>query len=553
MTTTESMEKSKYLLIPVPPTPNGRLHLGHMAGPYLRMDMLRRSLEQDGHEVELWTGTDSHDSFVLHRAYLSDLTPVEVCEKFHPLIEADMKALGIKVDGFVDTLTGEGRNLQEQHACEATDELLANGLATERTESILYDEVHKLPVVGTWLSGLCPQCGSPCIGYFCEGCFTHNQPSELLNRSSRMPGGSLVTRTVDSIFLEIPDALSHIELLEEMGVLPAAIDVVRWMLATPNRNFRISVPIDWGLTYEPDSQGQARSIFEVLWELYTYSEMQAKRSPHLIPAWKAESDIKAIVACGVDNTIALLMGCVGVYSQLPGAKPPEHIHINYFVKLEGAKFSTNRNHAIWASDLASLCDGKVDGVRLYLARISPEYESTNFDIDEFVAFYNNTYIKELLGKVNLALSKLVDKAETSAKMSADITNLREKLADVLSPKQVSISKAASIFEEWATADKRYSSAISSEYWWLKGVALLGYPFAPELCSQIWEFLGHSGIPSFNELLDIHQVQATGPLFIAAPNPIQANQVRNLIGRPLIRKTESPKPEFNSDLSIELQA
>ncbi|MGW5023703.1 cupin domain-containing protein, partial [Streptomyces albidoflavus] len=47
-----------------PPTPNGGLHLGHLAGPYVRADMLARALRSMGREARYVTGTDDHQSYV---------------------------------------------------------------------------------------------------------------------------------------------------------------------------------------------------------------------------------------------------------------------------------------------------------------------------------------------------------------------------------------------------------------------------------------------------------------------------------------------------------
>jgi methionyl-tRNA synthetase len=524
--------KGRYLLIPVPPTPNGRLHLGHMAGPYLRMDMLRRALEQRGNDVELWTGTDSHDSFVLYRAFLSKSTPADVCRKFHPLIAADMQALNIKVDGFVDTLSGEGRRLQEEHAVSAVDELKAMGLAKTRQEEILFDEQHGFPVVGTWLAGQCPCCGSSCVGYFCEGCFTHNQPGELAVRSSRMPGAALGVRSIDTVFLDIPEPHRFIERLAEMRVIQPAIDVVKDMLfGSTLRNFRLTVPIEWGLSYGVDGFGQSRAIFEVLWELYTYSEMQVQRHPERVPAWKAESDTKVVVACGVDNTVALLMGCVGVYGQLPGAKPPEHIHINYFVKLEGSKFSTNRNHAIWAGDLAETCRDGIDGLRLYLANISPESESTNFEVERFVTYYNEFYIAQIVASVNVAFASLDSPLRDDPETYDEMSKAEAAMGELLSPERVEVGAAVKIFEAWITAFSRHNGSASERYWWLVGVAILGYPFAPSLASFIWEGLGQTGYPEKSELTGQTRKRPAGYSALI-PRRINVNAVRSLVGRQL---------------------
>ena len=47
-----------------PPTPNGPLHVGHMAGPYIAGDVLRRFTEADGRAVLYTTGLDDHQTYV---------------------------------------------------------------------------------------------------------------------------------------------------------------------------------------------------------------------------------------------------------------------------------------------------------------------------------------------------------------------------------------------------------------------------------------------------------------------------------------------------------
>jgi len=172
--------------------------------------------------------------------------------------------------------------------------------------------------------------------------------------------------------------------------------------------------------------------------------------------------------------------------------------------------------------------GDVDGLRLYLARIDSELGNADFDVEEFVLFYNTVYIKDLLGKVNSKLSRLNDEVDPSDRMVAEISALRGQFIDILSPQDVSIS--AQVFEHWIAADKRHSSDKSADYWWLKGIALLGYPFAPDLCTQLWHILGHQGFPVFSELFDIREIQ-TKSAVISVPKPISATDVHNLIDRP----------------------
>jgi hypothetical protein len=49
----------RLMLVPMCPTPNGRLHIGHGAGSYLRADAIARASRRDGHERLLDTLTRS--------------------------------------------------------------------------------------------------------------------------------------------------------------------------------------------------------------------------------------------------------------------------------------------------------------------------------------------------------------------------------------------------------------------------------------------------------------------------------------------------------------
>ncbi len=69
------MAARRWLLIPMQPTPNGRLHLGHGAGPYLRADVIARAPRRDGDDVQIITGTDAHENWVLADGLTSGHTP----------------------------------------------------------------------------------------------------------------------------------------------------------------------------------------------------------------------------------------------------------------------------------------------------------------------------------------------------------------------------------------------------------------------------------------------------------------------------------------------
>lgn len=89
-----------YLLIPSVPTPNGRLHLGHIGGPYLSTDILARYLRLCGHSARMITGTDDFESYVTAQAAKEQRTPEQICRYYHSLIADDLAAMDIEPDHF---------------------------------------------------------------------------------------------------------------------------------------------------------------------------------------------------------------------------------------------------------------------------------------------------------------------------------------------------------------------------------------------------------------------------------------------------------------------
>src|SRR5579859_3905820 len=108
---TRARSRRHYLLIPSPPTPNGRLHLGHIAGPFLKLDVMARAFRMDGDIAGIMSASDVYESYVTLRAWRDGLEPEQVCEKYHALIARDMDALMIEYDGYCDPLAVTERQM----------------------------------------------------------------------------------------------------------------------------------------------------------------------------------------------------------------------------------------------------------------------------------------------------------------------------------------------------------------------------------------------------------------------------------------------------------
>ncbi|HMG57345.1 MAG TPA: class I tRNA ligase family protein, partial [Kofleriaceae bacterium] len=94
--------RQRFLLIGSKPATNGGLHLGHVGGPYLRMDILRRHLLRQGHDARVVFGSDPHDSYVTLMAKASGQHPLEVAARFHAQIVEDLRSLHIHTDAIIN-------------------------------------------------------------------------------------------------------------------------------------------------------------------------------------------------------------------------------------------------------------------------------------------------------------------------------------------------------------------------------------------------------------------------------------------------------------------
>lgn len=106
MTTFQRLQQGnkKYLLVPVMPTPNGGLHLGHLSGPYLKMDVLARAQRRNENEVAVFFGSDAYESYMNLKSWQTGEDVDGLCNEYHERMLHDLDALKIEYDAFINPL-----------------------------------------------------------------------------------------------------------------------------------------------------------------------------------------------------------------------------------------------------------------------------------------------------------------------------------------------------------------------------------------------------------------------------------------------------------------
>ncbi len=219
---------AKYLLVPVMPTPNGPLHLGHIAGPYLKMDVLARFLRREGHTVALVLGDRSIRDTCIAQSNAPGDAPEDVCARFHTEIDRGLRCMHIEYDCFLDPLDPRYGDRLKQLTTGILESLFEKGLIVIRHEEIPYSTRFGWPIIGSFIGGTCPVCGvTDAGGFHCEECGAENSPAELLDTRSEIEGDRWEWRRFRSAFLAIdrPDRIDG--LLQTMEVDPHLLRVAK--------------------------------------------------------------------------------------------------------------------------------------------------------------------------------------------------------------------------------------------------------------------------------------------------------------------------------------
>ncbi len=487
-----------HLLLPSHPTPNGRLHLGHVAGPYLKMDVLRRALLRRGDRAVLMFALDSFESYVLLRAHQLEVGPEEVVSRYSKEIRADLAALDIETDCFLDPLDESFAETYRASLADSVERLRRRSGIEERTERFLYCAATSRFVVGCWLQGRCPTCGAESGGYSCEACGAHYRPEELLEKRSRLTEGALEEVACRTLFMRAHDEEALRRHVEKR--LPAAFrDIVVRYLDRSGATLRVSVPGAWGVPINVEGERCAQVVFSGFASLglldalgRVYAQRFGKSNP-----FRPDSDVAVTCSFGVDNTVSRIMSCLGGALGDESFRPPDSFLLNYFYLLEGAKFSTSRNHAIWAGAIGNLSPTTPDAVRLHLLRTAPEEGETDFSVDGFLA--NAT---ELFEEWNPVIGQAMSEAAPTPVPEHVIVAFEEALAAQESYLDTDAFRSRLLpdtLRDWIALGRTWAGEYP--YWWLKGFATLGWPVLPRLCSSLWSYLGHEGEPALHSFLN----------------------------------------------------
>jgi methionyl-tRNA synthetase len=362
------------------PTPNGGMHLGHIAGPYLAGDIYARYQRARGRDVIFSTGTDDSQTYVVASAGRQGISPEELCKRSTARIQHALDAIGISVDGF-----GPFDQTYKATVLQYFSALHAAGLFRLRTVRLPYLERTGEFMVEGLIEGDCPVCLTTSRGGLCETCCHPNNFDQLLNPHSTInPADKLTYREATIMVLPLEEhraALTeyHERLAEHRR--PHVRQMIRELLDRPLQDVPITFPLNWGIEAPfPEVPGQVLNAWLELMPagMFTTSYAARQLGRDTVPGdlWKREANLRMVHFLGFDNAYFFCLPHVAMLMAHDKYIVPESIINNEFYELESSKFSTSKGHVLTPEDL--LKEVSRDVARLYLALTAPEYQRSTF-------------------------------------------------------------------------------------------------------------------------------------------------------------------------------
>ncbi|MFV8667647.1 methionine--tRNA ligase [Ralstonia pseudosolanacearum] len=483
--------RKTYVLIPVMPTPNGPLHLGHIAGPFLKMDMLARHLRRNGNTVALVSATDPYETHVLPRADEQNKPVEQICAENHRAIHRCLQALDIRYDAFIDPLASPYRARLNGITREVFDDLHAQGRLHARNEPVHISRRTGRMLVGSRIVGTCPCCGVEMGGYHCEGCGMEVSPRDLIAPRAEPADDTVEVEARASVFVDADLPALQRRMLEAR--VPADVRRIaeRFMHAAGSA-VRLSNPGEWGEIW-PNTLATAPSVVFSYTALFMLSVLCGEAAREILALdhnpFDRRSDALIVTSFGFDNTVPFCVGVETLAQHSRRYRGFDRCLTNFFYTLDGRKFSTSRQHCIWADQAVRELGVTSDVLRYFLAKTSPESGPSDFSRDGFDAF--RRAIEPRLAQMKAAVESgtggdaAVPYADTLARLVADM----DAAFDV---DHFSLRAATRCIDQWLALPWQPAHAAA----YVRGFCMLAYPVMPELASTLWSQLGHEGLPRY---------------------------------------------------------
>ena len=387
--------KKRYTITAALPYANGPIHIGHLAGAYIPADIYSRYLRSMEKDIVFICGSDEHGAAIAIRAKKEGVSPQKIIDKYHLMIKNSFSDFGISFDHYSRTSS----KIHHQTASLFFKELYDKNIFIEKETEQLYDSKENQFLADRYVEGECPKCHfKEAYGDQCEKCGSTLNPIDLINPKSKLSGNKPSLKKTKHWFLPLnnfEDFLKKWFLKEKKSDWKTNVfgQVKSWI----NEGLKpraITRDIDWGIPVPlKDAIGKVLYVWfdAPIGYISSTIEWAEKEKVDWKPYWQ-DPNTELVHFIGKDN---IVFHCIIFPSILKASEKyilPSNVPANEFLNLEGEKFSTSKNWAIWLDDYMKDFPEMQDTLRYVLTANAPETKDNDFTWKDFQAKNNNELV-----------------------------------------------------------------------------------------------------------------------------------------------------------------
>ncbi len=407
------MNTKKYTVTAALPYANGPLHLGHVAGVYLPADIFVRFLRMKKEDVVFVCGSDEHGAAITLRAKKEGITPQEIVDKYHDINKKAFADFGISFDIYSRT----SNQIHHETAQDYFKKLNNKGSFIQKTTEQYYDQEFHQFLADRYVTGTCPNCKNEgAYGDQCEKCGSDLSPTDLINPISTLSGKTPILRETSHWFLPMDQHEAWLRTWIKEGILDGVQqhDPKTWRNQVNGQCMSwidgglharaMTRDLDWGVKV-PLANAEGKVLYVWLDAPIGYisatKEWAAENGKNWEDYWTGDTELIHFI--GKDNIVFHAIIFPILLKEHGDLILPTNVPAYEFLNLEGDKFSTSRNWAVWLHEYMEENPDKIDELKYVLTAIAPESKDAEFTWKEFQARINNE-IADILGNfVNRAI------------------------------------------------------------------------------------------------------------------------------------------------------
>jgi methionyl-tRNA synthetase len=526
----------RYLITAALPYANGPLHLGHLSGAYLPADIYVRYLKMKGEDVAFICGSDEHGAAITLRAKKDGVTPQEIVDKYHTINKKAFSDLGIDFSIYDRTSSTNHHKVAQDFFTVLNNK---GALTTETTEQY-FDVENNQFLADRYISGECPKCANPnAYGDQCEKCGSTLSPTELINPKSTISGNVPILKETSHWFLPME---RHEEWLTEW-IEKGSLDgkqlhnpkewrnqVIGQCMSWINAGLKpraMTRDLDWGVKV-PVEGADGKVLYVWLDAPIGYISATQKWAKENNKNWEdywKKDDTKVVNFIGKDNIVFHAIIFPILLKEHGDYILPNNVAANEFLNLEGDKFSTSRNWAVWLHEYIEQFPDKTDELRYVLASTFPESKDAEFTWkdyqdrinNELVAIFGNFVNRVVvltnkyyegviptaknLTKVDLEIIEEVKKYGGNISKSIEAYRFREALGEAMNIARAG-NKYLADMEPWKlvkTDAERVETIMKVALQITANLAIAFEPFLPKKSAQLKDMLNLNKELAWNDL------------------------------------------------------